>query len=218
MKFSFLQEAFRGLCIYASLPSTALAQSYQELAAVELMNTSVSVKSGLIAVPPNCWMSAMQAFHPRSYQQFGNIYASEGTKFCAALGNSEQQFLALALTNCHLSSAGRPTTETCHTSINMGYNYSYDMPTCLSTLNGFDFSVYTQFYLYVNEICQRLTDSLVLQQKLEASFLFERRAIEMEMNITNALDRLSGMSSHFDAAYSLLNEISRLKAVRDILV
>lgn len=84
-------------------------------------------------------------------------------------------------------------------------------------MNGFDFSVYTQFYLYVNEICQRLTDSLIIQQKLEASFLFERRAIEMETNINHALDRLTGMSSHLDAAYSLVNEINRLKMVRDVL-
>jgi len=121
--------------------------------------------------------------------------------------------LALELTKCHLSNAGRPIVETCNAPFNIGNNYSYDIPTCLSTLNGFDFSVYTQFYLYVNEICQRLTDSIIIQQKLEASFLFEKRAIEMETNINHALVRLSSMSSHLELANSLFHEINGLKMV-----
>jgi hypothetical protein len=84
-------------------------------------------------------------------------------------------------------------------------------------MNGFEFSIYTQFFLYVNEICQRLTESLIIQQKLEASFLFERRAMEMESNLNHALDRLSGMKYHLDLADSLFNDINHMKMVSYII-
>jgi hypothetical protein len=95
----------------------------------------------------------------------------------------------------------------CLSSIAGENSLSYDMSSCLTSLNGFDFTTYTQFYLYVNEICQRLTDSLIIQRKIDASFLLEQRAMEMEENMKR-------MSFHLDAAQSILNEIFQFKSVR----
>lgn len=96
MSISFIFRGILQILLICAYPSLILGQLNQNVA-LELMNTNLSTKSGLTSVPPNCWINAIRVIHPASYEVLvqGNIYASDGTKFCAALRNPDQQLVCL---------------------------------------------------------------------------------------------------------------------------
>ncbi|GAX13945.1 hypothetical protein FisN_5Lh148 [Fistulifera solaris] len=97
---------------------------------------------------PKCWNTATQLF-PELSPSIDTI------QFCALLPEQDQKRLALEIARCHMLDLGKPLVHgPCH-----------QLEDCLRDLTSQGANAYTHYITYVQQLCIRLTQELLLQQQ-----------------------------------------------------
>jgi hypothetical protein len=97
---------------------------------------------------PKCWNAATQLFPELSP-------SIDTVQFCALLPEHDQKRLALEIARCHMLDLGKPLVHgPCH-----------HLEDCLRDLTSEGAHAYTHYITYVQQLCIRLTQELLLQQQ-----------------------------------------------------
>lgn len=142
--------------------------------------------NGVATIPlasPECWLTAVKAFDFLKAVDSGTDTAA----VCQWMTSNDQKLLALELARCHLKDLGRPLVHETSECSNEGS--LENLTTCLHTLTDAGMTSYTHFFSYVNQLCTRLLQEVVVGYFHEAS---HRLAASSEL----AEERLSAMIHH----------------------
>ncbi len=97
---------------------------------------------------PKCWNAATELF-PELSPSIDTVH------FCALLPEQDQKRLALEIARCHMMDLGKPLVHgPCH-----------HLEDCLRDLTIEGANAYTHYITYVQQLCIRLTQELLLQQQ-----------------------------------------------------
>jgi hypothetical protein len=142
--------------------------------------------NGVAPIPlasPECWLTAVKAFDfLKAVDSATNTVA-----VCQWMTSNDQKLLALELARCHLKDLDRPLVHETSKCSNKGS--LENLTTCLHTLTDAGMTSYTHFFSYVNQLCTRLLQEVVVGHFYEAS---HRLAASSEL----AEERLSAMIQH----------------------
>jgi hypothetical protein len=142
--------------------------------------------NGIAAIPlasPECWLTAVKAFDLLKTVDS----ATDTAAVCQWMTSNDQKLLALELARCHLKDLGRPLVHETSECSNEGS--LENLTTCLHTLTDAGMTSYTHFFSYVNQLCTRLLQEVVVGHFYETS---HRLAKSSEL----AEERLSAMIHH----------------------
>ncbi|GKY91236.1 hypothetical protein MPSEU_000096200 [Mayamaea pseudoterrestris] len=146
-----------GSSISSSSKSSTLAQS-------------VEANIGLLPESPRCWKSAVALFHetqltPEQSQQLI-------VTLCQMMPEEKLKLLALEIARCHLEDLGKPLfhdpqlLQRC--SVKAGED-TPDVHYCLKHLTDTGANAYTHYVSYVQQLCTRLTQELIMNIQHEAT-------------------------------------------------
>ncbi|GFH61455.1 hypothetical protein CTEN210_17931 [Chaetoceros tenuissimus] len=131
-----------------------------------------------------------------------------GADFCSNLTRNEEKMFALHLSHCHLQESHRKKLpETCITLIEqenhemaktkqksfveqnrqMPHSFERQIQYCLSDLSQEAFVVYSQFKLYTEQACIKLTDELMILRKKQVMEQFHETMSTMEQRVQHLL-------------------------------
>jgi hypothetical protein len=117
---------------------------------------------------PKCWKNAINLFHSEIITHTENDISS----FCASLPESHQKLLALEIASCQLIDLGKELyrddgfREVCMRSLDGDIDRK--LTVCLKQLTETGENTYTVYITYVQNMCIRLTQELVLQRLQES--------------------------------------------------
>jgi len=187
------------LLILALVPASALipvVDHQPDLIAMELIRATDMQQNASF----DCWIDAVKNLESNSMSlPAHNTQLSAGTKVCSVLAKNQQKAFALELTKCHLKDSRRsPIPDTCLVDgIASGIN-ERGIRQCLSDLSQEGFIVYSQFFLFTEQTCTKLTGELLIHRKNEAVNRFEESARMINDKIQETLqiqeDIIHGMS------------------------
>ena len=173
------------------------------------MNKVVSTTQMMNRASPQCWTESITRM-----SRWGSV---SGASYCASMTSEQQKLLALELTNCQLVEEDRSLfvqdddsvqvstqTESCH--VGKGGLEPYEVSSCLRFMTDFALNLYHQMLLYANDVCNRLTNDMMEQQKEETTL----RLIKASSSFLD-LTRQQHMEANL-AQKDLLETISRNKA------
>ena len=142
---------------------------------------------------PDCWLSAF-----KSLDADGIHFTPDGTvdaTVCSWMAPDHQKVLALELSRCHLKDLGRSLmtddTMTCS---------DVNIVNCLTKLSDIGVTTYTSFFAYVNQLCLRLLQEVVVNHYHSTSF---RLAKSSEL----AEGRLQEMIEMMDQSDVVMNRV-----------
>ena len=144
---------------------------------VQLLPLYDSSEPGTVALlpptSPECWRQAIQVFdfvqHLTEDSKRTNDYTTAGSanSICNSMTPDHQKLLALELSRCHLQDLGRSlvvandedATFFCQ---RPGEGSFENLSTCLTKLSDVGMTSYTHFFTYVNQLCTRLLQEVLL--------------------------------------------------------
>jgi hypothetical protein len=92
----------------------------------------------------------------------------DAAKICTLLPEHQQKWLALEISRCHLEDLGKPLAEEAdacsHKGLMDSSNYS-NLERCLRNLTDAGANAYTHYVSYVQQLCIRLTQEVLLHQQ-----------------------------------------------------
>jgi len=137
------------------------------------MNNAISTTHLMNRASPQCWMESITTI-----SQWGSV---SGASYCASMTTEQQKVLALELTNCQLMEENRALFirdddsmqvskyASCH--VGEGGTEPYEVSSCLRFMTDFALNLYHQMLLYANDVCNRLTNDMMEQQKEETTLM-----------------------------------------------
>jgi len=137
------------------------------------MNNAISTTHLMNRASPQCWMESITTI-----SQWGSV---SGASYCASMTTEQQKVLALELTNCQLMEENRALFvqdddsmqvskyASCH--VGEGGSEPYEVLSCLRFMTDFALNLYHQMLLYANDVCNRLTNDMMEQQKEETTLM-----------------------------------------------
>ena len=135
---------------------------------MQLVSSSSPSPSNHYTVPA-CWKSTIQVL--KHWHETSPVAHENNFDFCMTMTDQDRKKLVYLLTNCHLSDNGRPPlTKTCNAvvenehgtggiidpSSNLLLDSSFDY--CVEKLTDFQFQIYTNFNIHVDNVCARLSE------------------------------------------------------------
>lgn len=132
------------------------------------MNNAISTTHLVNRASPQCWMESITTM-----SQWGSV---SGAAYCASMTAEQQKVLALELANCQLMEENRALflqdddsmqVSSCH--VGKGNSEPYEVSSCLRFMTDFALNLYHQMLLYANDVCTRLTNEMMEQQKEETT-------------------------------------------------
>ena len=137
---------------------------------------------------PECWLNAVNVFSYLSEEQgtppmssanaksAKSISMDVATTACSWMSNEHQKLLALHLASCHLSDIGRPlfmkdVSHECSSDNTSDRPFVTldNLSTCLTKLSDAGVTTYTHFFSYVNQLCTRLLQEVLVGHYYETS-------------------------------------------------
>jgi hypothetical protein len=111
---------------------------------------------------PDCWLGAFKSLD--GALQFTPGGGVVDTEVCTWMAPDHQKILALELARCHLKDLGRSLTTTPPPSEHDDSFACSDtnLSDCLTNLTDIGVTTYTQFFSYVNQLCVRLLQEVVI--------------------------------------------------------
>jgi hypothetical protein len=120
-----------------------------------------------ISPSPKCWQSAITLFQPNNNQE----YANDAAGLCAIMPEAHQKRLALEISQCHLNDLGKSLYREEGNVIRDCSTATVDIDTvlmCLKHLTPAGENSYTIYLTYVQNLCTRLTQEILLKYQQEA--------------------------------------------------
>jgi hypothetical protein len=143
---------------------------------------------------PKCWKNAISVFHSEQTIQ----EAKDINSLCASLPDSHQKLLALEIASCHLVDLGKELyrdegfRDVCMKALHEEYDRK--LTVCLKQLTETGENAYTVYITYVQNMCIRLTQELVLlnlQESRQVALEHYREASAESINNMNAIKDLT---------------------------
>ncbi len=173
------------------------------LITVSMAETSTTYDADLIAVEIisaadfeqnasfDCWLGAVKSLEldtPSLPYVNNALLTTHGANFCSVLAKNQQKALAIELTKCHIQESGRSIfPEVCFAGgVSNGLN-DIGIKRCLSALSEEGFIIYSQFYIYTEEACSKLTNELLIYRKNDAISRFEQSARMIDEKIQQSI-------------------------------
>ena len=190
----------------------------------EIMSHQLSTRSVLTRSSPECWRASFAAINRWTIGD-GDVHSS-GSSYCASMTNDQQEVLALELTNCQLMKEKRhfydanlmnhelaDSTEVSGCSVGSGGMNPYDASSCLPIMSEYALSLYHKILLHTNDICTRLTDEKLMQQKEEVTqmLIYASSAVSQQMQSvmtlsTTAVEKMQMQSALLDDQSIMMRE------------
>lgn len=193
---------------------------------VPVTRTSVETEdfgdSGTVAAPqssPECWKSAMMVFRE---SRDNHLHDDTAATFCRIMPEEHQKMLALLIAQCHLEDLGKPLFKDPNISSNScliqrrGKDASSvpetsppdrDLQWCLKHLSDAAIHAYTHYVSYVQQLCMRLTQELVMTYQRQVQLELAERFSNISLQSIEQLEALSALTDTL--SQSLQDQLER---------
>jgi hypothetical protein len=158
---------------------------------------------------PKCWQNAITLFHSeRTIQDLKDLES-----LCASMPETYQKLLALEIASCHLQDLGKELyrdeglREVCMNSDTFNGGYDRKLAVCLKQLTATGENSYTVYITYVQNMCIRLTQELLLRHLQESQQIALSRYFEAsEQSVKNMMAIKDISQLHIDQ----INQLSSI--------
>lgn len=147
---------------------------------------------------PECWKTSIATINRWTAVSPNQDIRTSGSDYCASMTNEQQELLALELTNCQLRKGNRPffdlslvnleshvqsdninSTDSndklesfqskCPIGMQNTVSNAYNSSQCLPFMSKDAWDLYHQILLYTNDVCNRLTEEIMMRHKEETT-------------------------------------------------
>jgi len=159
-----------------------------------------------VAIPtsPECWVTAMGFF-----SETQDLDDDSAATFCRIMPEDKQKLLALLIAQCHLQDLGRPLIDDAEVLAECIQQYTGrvtrrdSLQFCLKHLSDVGANAYTHYVSYVQQLCTRLTQELVLLAQREAHKQAANKFSHLSIQSIEQLESISALarrhSEHMEA-------------------
>lgn len=156
-----------------------------------------------VTASPKCWKQAITTLkivsNPRSQ--------GDATELCSILPETKQKLLAIEIARCHLQDVSRSMFRKqcaayCHNTIDED-----TMPYCLANLADAGVNAYTHYISYIQQLCIRLTQEVILEQQYQSQFELNHRYQDMAHQSLQQLESLHNLSTQYQSQMLVLAEL-----------
>ena len=144
--------------------------------------TSVEGDLGILSSSPQCWKSAIALFHRAQILQEQDDSIS--TKLCQLMPEEKLKILALEIARCHLEDLGKPLMQDMSLIHDCSVREDHNLPDiqfCLKHLTDAGANTYTHYVSYVQQLCTRLTQELIISVQHAATTEMAKRHAEITL-------------------------------------
>lgn len=166
------------------------------------------------AIPhsPECWKSAIVVF--RKTQDLSDDTTAS---FCKIMPEEYQKLLALLIAQCHLEDLGKPLFKDVNilASECIHHGQSTDerrdiLQRCLKQLTDAGASAYTHYVSYVQQLCTRLTQELLMRYQQEVQKEAADRFSNISMQSIQQLETISELAQRHSDQMEALSHVPKL--------
>lgn len=143
---------------------------------------------------PKCWQSAVMLLNSLD----ANDSISDVRTMCTAMPDVQQKWLALEISRCHLHDLGKALFQNIWTNgsncKSMSASNVDSIYNCLKNLTPIGETTYTIYVTYVQNLCIRLTQELILQNQQDTQQEIFKRYAELSMQSIQQLRSIAELS------------------------